>query len=1154
MINENDLLPYTASSIPKGPYLVFAPHPDDETLGMGGTILLAAKSDIDVYIIFVTDGEKGGDPDVRREEAKAASEILGVKELFYLNLPDREVAFTEFPAQTLFSILEKVKPATIFLPSFQEIHPDHRATTQKVLNFIEQKNIEQKKLEFQIWFYEINRQGEINRLIDISSVLDLKESAIECYTSQLEQLDYKLHALCLNCMRSITLGYKINYAEGFWCYDAKDDAISPWQHYFNCFLNYIPQSQKIKKENELQLLGELRTLRDKVNNLKASILTYSNLLNALGKYINDKVNEVKLLREDNNSYIKLINDFEKKLSNIALSKSHRLASVYIKTMMELRHFFRNLIENRLTSANRGSRRYNDLCKQSCVENRDNDTNNCSSILENILITDGEEPIFRLYSENEIDSNKLQEHDVYIESTIYGKNRVQPLFNNKPIAFLIECSKKNLARIDLFMATYMRVNPGILRLSIYENVKNTDIQGEKAKIQEPIRVSNLMTPTILDNRFILFNFEPISDSEGKHFYITLSLVDGIDEMCPGIWINLNPKINAVEKYHQWIEQREKQYLSTDSLYSSISTQNSPYIAIVIPALSSSLVSRDNLKNLKMFSETIESVLKQSYPQWRLIILADIESDLKNFYSKYTQEHRITINYDLKDNIYDCLSLISLNRCTQISECSYFMVLNPLDTLAPNALEECINILNKFPDTDIIYSDEDKISKEGVRFEPFFKPDWSPDLLLSFMYMGNLILYKKELLQKTGAYFSIFETGQEKFKMLDQHNSRYSSLLGMYCQYDTLLGMYCQYDCLLRLTELTNNIHHIHKILYHKREILLENGEHNLRTIDDFNKADDFNKELSIKAIKDAINRRCLDADVYEGETKNSFRVSYRFDHSKLVSIIIPFKDNLEILHTCIQSILQKTKYPNYEIICVNNQSKNIEKFLEMDICGYGCINNFNSIYKKITIIDYDKPFNYSAINNFAVKHAKGDVLLFLNSDTEVISENWLNAMLEHACRDNVGAVGAKLYYVNDTIQHAGIVVGIAGLAGHAFKHIKRDEKDFYHGFPCMIRNVSAVTGACMMTKRSVFEEVGGFDEEHFKISYNDLDLCFKMREKGYQIIYTPFAELYHYESYSRGYSFDPIATDNIRAKWGKTLELDPFYNSNITIYKEDWSLE
>ncbi|MBF0574145.1 MAG: PIG-L family deacetylase, partial [Desulfamplus sp.] len=765
IINENELLPYSVSPLPKGPYLVFAPHPDDETLGMGGTILLATKKGIEVYIVFVTNGEKGGEPDIRKEEAKAASEILGCNGIFYLNLPDREVSFSLFPDRTLDDIFKLVKPSTIFLPSFQEIHPDHRATTQKVLNFIEQR-----KRDFELWFYEINRQGEINRLIDISSILDLKESAIECYESQLEQLDYKLHALCLNCMRSITLGDKINYAEGFWCYDAEDDVIPPEHHYFNCLLKYTPQSREIEKKSELQLLGELRTLRDKVNNLKTSIITYSNLLNALGKYINDKVNEVKLLRQDNNSYIKLINDFEKKLSDIALSKSHRLASVYIKAMMELRQFFRNLIKNRLAYTNRESRRYNDLCKQSCVENRDNDKNSdFLSIVETILIEDIEEPIFRLYSENEID--KLQEHDVYIESTTYGKNRVQPLFNNKPIAFLIECSKKNLARIDLFMATYMRVNPGILLLSICydnnldydeQNSKNEKYNNQEQHLKEPVRISRLLSSSLMDNRFAAFDFEPILDSYGKRFYITISLVDGINELCPGFYINLSPKTDLIEKYHQWIEQRERTYLPNDSNDLSKSIQyNNPYIAIVIPALSSPCASPDNLK---IFSEAIESVLKQSYQQWRLIILADIESDLKTFYSQYTQDPRITINYNLQDNISDCL-----NSDIEVSECRYFLVLNLWDTLAPHALGECINILKQFPDTDIIYSDEDKISDNGVRFDPFFKPDWSPDLLLSCMYMGNLILYKKELLQKSGYYFPIFETEQHKIKMCDQYDS-------------------------------------------------------------------------------------------------------------------------------------------------------------------------------------------------------------------------------------------------------------------------------------------------------------------------------------------------------------------------------------------------
>ncbi|MBF0202850.1 MAG: glycosyltransferase [Desulfamplus sp.] len=273
-MNENQLVPYYASPLPSGPYLVFAPHPDDETLGMGGTIILAAKSGIEVNIVFVTDGGKGGDPATRKKEAAAASEILGAKNIFHLNLPDREVGLTPFPEQTLLEIMEQVKPATVFLPSFQEIHPDHRATNHVVLSFFEHRIKHQQEYElghehklmhghgheyklghdhefghdFQMWFYEINRQGEINRLIDISDAIEIKEQAIDCYASQLAQLDYKSQCLCLDYARSITLGDNISYAEGFWLCpkDVPVTLLSIWNSYHKEIYSYqCPASMSI---------------------------------------------------------------------------------------------------------------------------------------------------------------------------------------------------------------------------------------------------------------------------------------------------------------------------------------------------------------------------------------------------------------------------------------------------------------------------------------------------------------------------------------------------------------------------------------------------------------------------------------------------------------------------------------------------------------------------------------------------------------------------------------------------------------------------------------------------------------------------------------------------------------------------------------------
>ncbi len=1203
MINENELIPYEESSLPLGPYIIFAPHPDDETLGMGGTIALAAKKGIDVYVVFITDGGKGGDPDIRKQEARAASEILGVKDVFYLNLPDRDVAFIPFPDQAVTEILEQIRPKTIFVPSFQENHPDHRAAASRVLSLIKNSNQlkiisgfkdlhpvisnnSAEELKFQLWFYEINRQGEINRLIDISNVLEVKESAIECYQSQLQQLDYKVHALCLNFMRSITLDAKTNYAEGFWCHDPAE-SISPEQYYFSRFSNYIPNVPNSEYSNH-----ELKYLRDKASTHSAIVKQYSNFSEYLAKDINDKNREIEFLKNQRDKYLEIIHQFEQQISEISLSKSHKIASEYIKSITKLRNFFRKLRKfKRLKNKNftdSSSAALNNLCVDALndlsvskifkhldskfLKAADLEQTEDVNINPDLNITHIKYPIIRLHSNDKIDAiniidavnSNIYNSSINIDNSILisehnEDNKIVPLFNNKPIGFLVECSKDNLARIDLFMATYMRINPGVLILSIYENkgnnyenrdyenidsnninlnnpMLNENIDFNNTNLnnailnQEPLRNCRIMSPAIMDNSFVSFEFDPIQDSHAKTFYITLSLTDGVQDFCLGLWTNPSLNITPVQRYHNWIKLHENSDLSDDS--ASISIIESPYIAVIVPALKSFFSSHNNQK---IFLETIESVLHQSYTQWQMIILTDTESDLGNFYSEYENDSRVEINYnDVKESISDCL-----NKLVDTLECRYFLILKPFDTLAPNALYECVKILNQFPDTDLIYSDEDKISNNrddnvhnefgggdddnadsdtAIRLNPFFKPDWSPDLFLSCIYTGDLILYKKDIFQKLGGYSSEFEKCRE-------------------------------YDSLLKLTEFTKNIYHIPKILYHKREIDSEQ-------IGNFGTCK-FDKQSSIKAIKNAVKRRGIEAEVYNGLTENSFRVSYKFDSNIFVSIIIPFKDNHEVLHSCIKSILERTDYKNYEIICVNNQSKNRENFLELQTDRFAdkslksLLNSrFSNI--KFTILDYDKPFNYSAINNFAVKHAQGDVLLFLNSDTEVISSGWLNAMLEHALRNNVGAVGAKLYYPNDTIQHAGVVFGIAGVAGHAFKHIGRYQTDYYYGLPCMVRNVSAVTGACMMVRCSLFDEVGGFDEEHFPVSYNDLDLCLKMQQRGYKIIFTPFAELYHYESYSRGYSCEQDTIEKLRQKWGIVLEKDPFYNPNLTTSKEDWS--
>lgn len=353
----------------------------------------------------------------------------------------------------------------------------------------------------------------------------------------------------------------------------------------------------------------------------------------------------------------------------------------------------------------------------------------------------------------------------------------------------------------------------------------------------------------------------------------------------------------------------------------------------------------------------------------------------------------------------------------------------------------------------------------------------------------------------------------------------------------------YDLFLRIVQQTNNIRRIPKILYHWRATHGSLASELL--------AKPHSLDAAKKAIGEYILSKAPEAEVMDGLFPTSYRVKYRIRPRQKVSIIIPTKDMVHLLRPCVTSILDRTDYEDYEILIIDNESREEEtldyfRMLEKD--------------ERIHVLGYPMPFNFSLINNFAARSADGDSIVFLNNDTEVISGEWLSAMLEFAQRKDVGAVGAKLCYPNDTIQHAGVIIGIGGVANHPHKGFPRSSHG-YMGQLSVIRNVSAVTGACMMVRKEVFNEVGGF-YEMFSHAYNDIDLCLKIREKGYLIVYTPYAELYHHESASRGYENTPERQarffkekDILYARWKPIFDAgDPYYNPNLTLEKEDFSIK
>jgi GT2 family glycosyltransferase len=337
--------------------------------------------------------------------------------------------------------------------------------------------------------------------------------------------------------------------------------------------------------------------------------------------------------------------------------------------------------------------------------------------------------------------------------------------------------------------------------------------------------------------------------------------------------------------------------------------------------------------------------------------------------------------------------------------------------------------------------------------------------------------------------------------------------------------------LRVSELTTRFHHLPRILYHWRRSETSTSDNIRRKPQAL--------EAGRRAVENHLLRRGERGHVTVDWQTHAYWVKRELRETRRISIIIATRDRIDLLSRCIASITSKTSYPNYEIIVVDNESKSEE--------AREYFRNFEH-----RLLQFHGPFNFSALNNLAVEQTDAPWLLFLNNDVEVIESEWLTVMAEHVQRPEVGAVGARLLYPNDTVQHAGVVLGVGGIADHAFRHFPADAPGVSRQLQ-VTRNYSSVTGACLLTRREVFEEIGGFDEEQLPVTFNDVDLCLKMRRAGYLIVYTPFAKLYHHESASRRRSVEALETEVIRERWPEYLERDPYYNPNLSRERADFSL-
>ncbi|MCT1539296.1 MULTISPECIES: glycosyltransferase [Lysinibacillus] len=537
------------------------------------------------------------------------------------------------------------------------------------------------------------------------------------------------------------------------------------------------------------------------------------------------------------------------------------------------------------------------------------------------------------------------------------------------------------------------------------------------------------------------------------------------------------------YDEWFRSQELSSQEIEKMKMKIKNfEKKPLISVVVPTYNTPL---------DLLDEAIKSLQNQIYNNWELCICDD-QSPNKEVWSSLQRYANIDNRIKIIQSPENLHIAGATNLAISLAKGEYIGFLDHDDILTNDALFEVVKALNEH-DADLIYSDEDKLEMDGTFTEPFFKPDWSPDYLLSTNYICHFAVYRKTIGDKIGWINSGYDGAQD-------------------------------YDFVLRFTEQTQKIHHISKVLYHWRKIP---GS----TADSFG-AKSYAQIAGRNAVAAAISRRNIDGYVEENKIPGHYIVRRNIQENPSVSIIIPTKDRIDLLSVCISSIIENTTYKKYEIIVVNNQSEKKETY-----------DYFEKMKDKIKVLDFNEPFNYSKMNNFAVENTSEELLLFLNNDTEIIEPNWLTYMVEQGIREDVGVVGAKLLYTNNTIQHAGVILGVGGVANHSFLNLPKDSHGYF-GMLRDIRNCSAVTAACMLVRKKVFNEVNGFNEEALKVAFNDVDLCLKIVSEGYRCIWTPLAVLYHHESATRTRDVDLIEVQYMKDNWTFELENDPYYNKNF----------
>ncbi|MGD9848330.1 MAG: glycosyltransferase [Desulfuromonas sp.] len=1204
---ENDLLAGLTTGFPEiKKALVFAPHPDDEIFGCGGTICLLQAAGVKVEVHILTNGACGGDNSagdlsaVRLKESCSALGLLGIAEPDCWQLPDRGLRYGEILISRVLSVIERASAELIFFPSPVELHPDHQ-----VMAFVGLEIIRRSANGVRVAFFEIGAAlQQPNCLIDISSVAQSKQQAMTCFASQLTEQPYVDRINGLNLFRSFSLGADVSHAEAFFLVDkahleeARTLLLAGTSIYRNK-LGFAASNDDIPLVSIIVRSMDRSTLGEALDSI--AIQTYENIEVVV---VNAKGGQHSPLGEHCGRFpLRLVNQnqdplLRSKAANVGLSSCR---GKFLAFLDEDDTYEPDHVQVLVETAQQNAK---DVVVYAGVKAG---WRNNAPVGKEILFAEPDMCFARLIQGNNIPIHAplfpaslrdkgvafdeqldgYEDWDFWLQLAslvpfIYVDNISATYYMGgssglSPLAPDMEIVPQRVRQV--FSKWLQRLTPKQMQevgeLFLHRQAERQAIEEEIGNLRARLeKISCELTAATADNDRLR---SQASDDKGRIGLLQRQLADQAGQIG-----HLNDVLSAMQCSRSWrltlplrvagagsrrikiyignmwrflrrdgllvllkktlrvaqqeglkgIRYRLSQRVST-AVPGTINELGRPSAALqwdavigyvlsdrfhgytyIVPRRPSDFSQKmDAMEPPPVFSivvpiyntpvalleKLITSVKYQWYPHWQLIFLDDASSakETIDFLAELNEQNIEVYRLEQNSGIAAATNM-AVNKATG----DYVVLLDHDDELTVDCLYELAFCIDR-DRPDYIYSDEDKIAEDGTFIEPHFKPDWSPDTMMSTMYTCHVSCIRRELWQALGGLRSDYDGCQD-------------------------------WDLVLRLSEKTAKIVHIPKVLYHWRIIAGSTAE-------DLS-AKPYVLDASRRVRLDALKRRGLNGEVEAvAEVPGYFRVKYALRGDPLISIIIPTRDNGAVLHACLESLRTRSSYRHYEVIILDNGSVESKTL---------CLLNELAAAENITVIRHDAPFNFSQLNNLGAKAASGELLLFLNDDTEVLSADWLERLGGYACLPHVGAVGAKLLYPNGRgVQHVG-VLNLESGPRHALQQLPARSPGYYMR-NLLEYNWLAVTGACMLIDAKKFHQVGGFNEE-FPVAYNDIDLCFRLHEAGFYNLVCPSVELIHHESISRGsdqLDFEKkqrLEQDKRRLyqHHPKYYQHDPFYNPNL----------